>query len=101
MVAATPSARKTAGRGSWPSTSPAASESFQGRSKQSLCLTSSSARKHSPHGVVFVTNQELRLSERAELESRGGDIEVDIFHLERVAHVLDKPRMAFESVNST
>lgn len=53
-----------------------------------------SARKHSPHGVVFVTNQELRLSERAELESRGGDMEVDIFHLERVAHVLDKPRMA-------
>lgn len=53
-----------------------------------------SARKHSPHGVVFVTNQELRLSERAELETRGGDVAVDIFHLERVAHVLDKPQMA-------
>lgn len=51
------------------------------------------ARKHSPHGVVFVTNQELRLSERTELETLGGDVEIDIFHLERVAHILDQPRM--------
>lgn len=52
------------------------------------------ARKHSPVGVVFVTNQDLKLRERKELETRGGNVEVDIFHLERVAHVLDKPAMA-------
>lgn len=62
--------------------------------EKKLVLDVESARKHSPHGVVFVTNQELRLSERADLESRGGDIEIDIFHLERVAHILDQPRMS-------
>jgi hypothetical protein len=52
-----------------------------------------SARKHSPVGVAFVTNQELRLAERVTLEECGGDLKVDIFHLERIAHILDQPSM--------
>lgn len=40
-------------------------------------------------GISFVTNQELTLSERSELE--GLSDELDIFHLERVAHILDRP----------
>lgn len=43
-------------------------------------------------GIVFVTNQELRLSERQQLiestESR-----VDLYHLERITAVLDRPSM--------
>lgn len=52
------------------------------------------ARKHNPKGVAFVTNQEIRLAERAKLRSLGGDITIDLFHLERVATILDRPRMA-------
>jgi hypothetical protein len=51
-------------------------------------------RAHNPYGVVFVTNQELRLAERADLRKVGGDIEIELYHLERVAHILDRPPMA-------
>lgn len=54
------------------------------------------AAAHTPHGLAFVTNQEMRLAERRELteraETRG--LALDLFHLERVAVVLDDPRMA-------
>ncbi|WP_280456570.1 hypothetical protein [Nocardia carnea] len=53
-----------------------------------------SAATHSPHGVVFVTNQELRLSERRDLMKLGGQIEVELFHLERITAILDRPAMA-------
>lgn len=53
------------------------------------------ARKHEPRFLAFVTNQELRLSERTTLRALGGDdIKIELFHLERVAGVLDRPRMA-------
>lgn len=52
------------------------------------------ARKHNPNFLVFVTNQELRLSERTKLRALGGDIDIEVFHNERVAAVLDRPRMA-------
>lgn len=42
-------------------------------------------------GFVFVTNQELRLSERLELSSFPENIPVEIYHLERVAQILDSP----------
>jgi hypothetical protein len=43
-------------------------------------------------GIVFVTNQELTLSERRELgESTGSP--VDLYHLERITAVLDQPPM--------
>lgn len=52
-----------------------------------------SSSKFSPERMAFVTNQELRLAEREELRNLGGKVEVDIFHLERVAGVLDTPPM--------
>lgn len=52
------------------------------------------ARKHDPKFLVFVTNQEIRMAERDHLRSLGGDIRIDLFHLERVAGILDRPHMA-------
>ncbi len=44
-------------------------------------------------GLVFVTNQELSLSERASLKQGRADISVEIYHLERIATILDRPIM--------
>ncbi|OBI98395.1 hypothetical protein [Mycobacterium asiaticum] len=52
------------------------------------------ARKHDPKFLVFVTNQEIRMAERDDLRKLGGDIRIDLFHLERVAGILDRPHMA-------
>ena len=52
------------------------------------------ARKHDPKFLAFVTNQEIRISERDGLRKLGGDIKIDTFHLERVAAILDRPHMA-------
>jgi hypothetical protein len=44
-------------------------------------------------GIAFVTNQELKLGERQKLKDNIGEgIEIDIFHLERIASILDRPR---------
>jgi hypothetical protein len=42
--------------------------------------------------VVFITNQELRLGERAELENLAGTA-IQLFHLERLTSILDRPHM--------
>ncbi|WP_431839983.1 hypothetical protein [Gordonia hongkongensis] len=52
-----------------------------------------SAAKHSPYGVVFVTNQELKLADRQKLRDVDDSVEIEIFHMERVAQILDKPSM--------
>lgn len=52
------------------------------------------AKTHSPHGFVFVTNQELTLGERADLEDLGNGTVVELYHLERTTGVIDRPRMA-------
>lgn len=51
------------------------------------------ARRHSPEGVAFVTNQEIKLAERKVLQDAAEDLIIDLFHLERVALVLDQPHM--------
>jgi hypothetical protein len=44
-------------------------------------------------GIVFVTNQELKLGERQKLKDNIDEgIEIEIFHLERIASILDQPR---------
>jgi hypothetical protein len=43
-------------------------------------------------GVVYVTNQELRLSERRDLTA-SAESQVELYHLERVTAVLDQPSM--------
>ncbi len=52
------------------------------------------ARKHDPNGLVFVTNQELKLAERKKLRDLGEDLPIDLIHLYRVATILDRPRMS-------
>jgi hypothetical protein len=44
------------------------------------------------NGMAFVTNQELSLSERADLQN-SVDTPTEIFHLERVTAILDRPEM--------
>ena len=43
--------------------------------------------------LAFVTNQELRLGERQDLQIAAGKIPIELFHLERIATILDKPEM--------
>lgn len=57
-------------------------------------------------GLVFFTNQELTLSERARLEDVCPAPAVDIYHLERIASCLDSPsgyglRLEFLSIDMT
>ncbi|OLT34547.1 hypothetical protein BJF84_17230 [Rhodococcus sp. CUA-806] len=52
------------------------------------------AKKHASHGFVFVTNQEILLSERADLEDLGDGTEIEIYHLDRTMGVIDRPSMA-------
>lgn len=42
--------------------------------------------------LAFVTNQELRLAERESLEKAAG-IPIQLFHLERITTILDRPEM--------
>src|SRR5262249_21924019 len=51
-----------------------------------------SASKHNPDGFVFVTNQDLNLSERSNLADSASGLAVDVYHLERVASLLDSPK---------
>lgn len=45
-------------------------------------------------GMVFVTNQELRLAERKALQKAAGTVGVALFHLEKITAILDQPEMA-------
>ena len=42
-------------------------------------------------GFVFITNQELRLSERDDLRALNEEIEIDLYHLESVSSILNSP----------
>jgi hypothetical protein len=54
----------------------------------------SGALRNGASGIAFVTNQEVRLAEREKLRLLAGEIELDLFHLERLTTILDKPSMA-------
>jgi hypothetical protein len=45
--------------------------------------------KHKADGLVFVTNQELKLGERRELERANPSIDLELYHLERLTHLLN------------
>ena len=70
------------------------------RGQQTITITAKlesdieAARGRNPVGIAFVTNQELRLAERERLKNLGGDILIDIFHLERITTILDRPHMS-------
>ncbi len=44
--------------------------------------------------LAFVTNQELSLSQRQALKKVAGVVHVDLYHLERITVILDKPIMS-------
>lgn len=49
-------------------------------------------KKNKVSGLAFVTNQELTLNDRKELKTIGKPHTIEIFHLERIAHILDNPQ---------
>jgi len=48
--------------------------------------------KNSAEGIAFITNQELSLSKRAKLKKIASTTLVDLFHLERIALILNSPQ---------
>lgn len=48
--------------------------------------------KNNVNSIAFVTNQELLLSWRKALEELARPVNVDLFHLERLASILDSPQ---------
>lgn len=48
--------------------------------------------KNSAQGFVFITNQELTLSERDVLKKESKDAQIEILHLERINNILNTPR---------
>lgn len=63
--------------------------------KKKLADDIAAAVKHEPHGIVFVTNQQILLADRAALAKEvPADLDFDLFHMERVATILDRPHMS-------
>jgi hypothetical protein len=60
--------------------------------KNKFVADSTGVERNKAEAFVFVTNQQLSRSERTTLEEAVG-FPVELFHLERVAHVLDRPNM--------
>jgi len=48
-------------------------------------------KQNGANGLAFVTNQELRLSERKILSELNSEIDVQIYHLERISTLLNTP----------
>ena len=42
-------------------------------------------------GLIFLSNQELTLGQRDQLIEEANNVDVDLFHLERIASILDSP----------
>ena len=51
------------------------------------------AYRNGAKGIAFITNQELSLMERKTLEETDEAIDVRIYHLERIANILNMPKM--------
>ncbi len=49
-------------------------------------------RKNNAQGIVFFTNQEMTLGERKQLKESESDIDVQIYHLERISSILNTPQ---------
>lgn len=52
------------------------------------------ATVHDAVGFVFVTNQELTLEQRGKLTNLSDGSKIELFHLERLTSVLDRPALA-------
>lgn len=51
------------------------------------------AYRNGAKGIAFITNQELSLMERKTLEETDETLDVRIYHLERIANILNMPKM--------
>lgn len=51
------------------------------------------AYRNGAKGIAFITNQELSLMERKTLEETDKTLDVRIYHLERIADILNTPKM--------
>mgnify|MGYP006875304508 FL=1 len=49
-------------------------------------------KKNGANGIAFITNQELRLAERKDLSEIDTNVDVQIYHLERIASLLNSPQ---------
>lgn len=63
-------------------------------------------KQNNASGFVFITNQELRLSERKDLSEVDTSIDIQIYHLERITSILNSPpnygiRMDFLDIEMT
>lgn len=63
-------------------------------------------KKNNSYGLAFITNQELRLSERKVLSEIEPEIDTQIYHLERISTLLNTPpyygvRMEFLDIEMT
>lgn len=50
-------------------------------------------QKNGAIGIAFIANQEITLSQRKELELYDDGVDVRIYHLERIADILNSPKM--------
>ena len=51
------------------------------------------AQKHNPYGIIFITNQEITISERYGLKEIVPFEDFRLYHLEGIANILDTPKM--------
>ncbi|MGB3352000.1 MAG: hypothetical protein WBB00_04425 [Mycobacterium sp.] len=73
---------------------PRGQQKFAATIKKKFTDDLAAAKNHAPHGFVFVTNQEILLAERKDLEDLGDGTEIEVYHLERTMGVIDRPNMA-------
>lgn len=69
---------------------PRGQKSFQDI-KDKFCHDLEGVSINGARGIAFVTNQEIRLSERKVLAEINKNIDVNIYHLERIASLLNMP----------
>ncbi len=62
--------------------------------KKKFCGDFKGVAGNNAEGFAFVTNQELRLAERQELKEEAVPVPIELYHLERITLILDKPAMA-------
>lgn len=97
MAEKTLSASRMVTDGPWQFTSPVVSRvshRVSPPSKRTFVRDRAGAQVHQPYGIAFVTNQELTLAQRKSLVESARPNAVELYHLERIATVLDNPAMA-------
>lgn len=57
-------------------------------------LAGAKAHDPTPQGIAFVTNQKITKAERRTLSEATGETELELYHLDRMATILDRPHMA-------